>query len=88
MKGFVVSVIITKPSQLLKESVDPPTVDRLDSSAVVIRELKVFGFKPLVERGHDGGGIVGVLQTQSMTQLMHGYQENIITSREKKDRMV
>lgn len=59
-----------------------PTIDCLDSSTVVVRELKVFSVKPLVEGGHDGRGVVGVLQAQSMTQLMDGYQENIITFRE------
>lgn len=58
------------------------TIDCLDASTVVIWELKVFSVKPLVEWGHDGGGVIGVLQTQSMTQLMDGYQENIITFKE------
>lgn len=64
---------------------EQPTVDRLDASAVVIRELEVFRFKPLVEGGHDGRGVVGVLQTQSMTQLMDGHQENIVTFRKREN---
>ena len=57
------------------------TINRLDASAVVVGELKVFGFKPLVEGRHDGRRVVGVLQTQSVTQLMDGNQENIVTFR-------
>lgn len=60
-----------------------PTIDCLDASAVVVWELEVFCFKPLVEGGHDGGGVVGVLQTQSMTQLVHSHQEDIITFRQR-----
>ena len=63
---------------------DQPTVDGLDASAVVIGELEVFSIKPLVEGGHDGRGVVGVLQTQSVAQLMDGHQENIITFNERK----
>ena len=59
-----------------------PTINSLDASTVVIRELEVFGFKPLVEGGHDGRGVVRVLQAQSMTQFMDRYQENIVTFRE------
>lgn len=55
------------------------TVDSLDASAVVVWELEVFSVKPLVEGGHDGRGVVGVLQAQSVTQLMDGHQKNIIT---------
>lgn len=63
---------------------DQPTVDGLDASAVVVGELEVFSVKPLIEGGHDGRGAVGVLQTQSMTQLMDGYQENIISFNDRK----
>ena len=62
---------------------EQPTVDCLDASAVVVRELEVFGVKPLVEGRHDGRGVVGVLQTQSVTQLMDRHQEDIITFRER-----
>lgn len=55
------------------------TVDSLDASAVVVWQLEVFGVKPLVEGGHDGRGVVGVLQAQSVTQLMDGHQKNIVT---------
>lgn len=64
---------------------EQPTVDCLDASAVVIWELEIFRVKPLVEGGHDGRGVVGVLQTQSMTQLMDGHQENIITFRKREN---
>lgn len=58
---------------------EQPTVDCLDASAVVVWELEVFRVKPLVKGGHDGRGVIRVLQTQSMTQLMDSHQENIIT---------
>ena len=67
-----------------KRPTDQPTVDGLDASAVVVGQLEVFSVKPLIEGGHDGRGVVGVLQTQSVTQLMDGYQENIITFDERK----
>lgn len=60
---------------------DQPTIDCLDAPTVVVWELEVFGIKPLVEGGHDGRGVIGVLQTQSVTQLMDSHQENIIAFR-------
>ncbi|TNN71973.1 hypothetical protein EYF80_017761 [Liparis tanakae] len=54
------------------------TVDRLDASAVVVRDLEVFRLKPLVEGRHDGRGVVGVLQTQSVTQLVDRHQEHVV----------
>lgn len=42
---------------------EQPTVDCLDAPAVVVWELEVFSLEPLVEGSHDGGGVVGVLQT-------------------------
>lgn len=55
------------------------TVDRLDASAVIVWELEGFRVKPLVEGSHDGRGVVGVLQAQSVTELMDGHQKDIIT---------
>lgn len=74
---------MTSPQAIVRRAQEEPTVDRLDASAVVVGQLEVFGVKPLVEGGHDGRGVVGVLKTQSMTQLMDGYQENIITLRKR-----
>lgn len=61
---------------------EQPTIDCLDAPAVVVWELEVFGIKPLIKGGHDGRGVIGVLQTQSVTQLMDSHQENIIAFRE------
>lgn len=60
-----------------------PTINGLDASAVIVWKLEVFCIKPLVERSHDGRRVVRMFQTQSMTQLMDRYQENIISFREK-----
>lgn len=59
------------------------TINCLDSSAVIIGELEVLRVEPLIEGGHDGGGVVGVLQTQSVSKLVDGDQENIIAFKEK-----
>jgi len=80
MKGGCDLLINTFPSLGVKL----PTINSLDSHAVIIRKLEVFCFKPLVKGGHDGRRVVGVLQTQCVTQLMDCYQENVITFEEKK----
>lgn len=56
-----------------------PTIDGLDASPVIVWEVEVLCLKPLVEGGHDGRGVVGVLQTQSVAQLVDGHQEDVIT---------
>lgn len=81
MRNVTAKYLLTNKFPILLEQ---PTINGLDASTVVIRELKVFGFEPLVEGGHDGRGVVGVLKTQSMTQLVDGYQENVVTFRESK----
>lgn len=58
------------------------TVDLLNALQVVQRQFEVVRVHVLVERSHDGAGIVGVLQTQCMTQLVNGHQEQIVTWRE------
>lgn len=60
---------------------EQPTVDCLDASAVVVWQLEVFSIEPLVEGGHDGRRVIGMLQSQSVTQLVDGHQKNIITFR-------
>lgn len=55
------------------------TVDGLDASAVIVRELEGLRVKPLVEGSHDGRGVVRVLQAQSVTKLVHGHQKDIVT---------
>lgn len=57
----------------------PLTVDLLYALQVVQRQLEVVCVHVLIERSHDGTGIVGVLQTQRMTQLMDRHQEQIVT---------
>lgn len=36
----------------------------------------------LVEGCHDGAGVVGVLQSQRVAQLVHSHQEEVIPCRE------
>lgn len=55
------------------------TVDFLYALQVVQRQLEVVRVHVLVERRHDGAGIVGVLQTQGVAKLMDRHQEQIIT---------
>ncbi len=59
------------------------TVDFLYALQVVQRKFEVVCIHVLIERSHDGTGIVRVLQTQRMTQLMDRHQEQIITWRER-----
>ncbi|KAF3855622.1 hypothetical protein F7725_016345 [Dissostichus mawsoni] len=51
---------------------------------VVQRQFEVVRVHVLVERSHDGTGVVGVLQTQRMTQLVHRHQEQVITCRQRR----
>lgn len=55
------------------------TIDLLNPSPVVFRQLKVLSFHPLVKWSHDSHRIVGVFQTQSMTQLVNSDQKQVIT---------
>lgn len=57
------------------------TVNLLDPTEIILRKLKVVRVHPLVERGHDRQRIIGVFQSKGMSQLMYGYQEQIITWR-------
>lgn len=57
------------------------TVDLLDALQVVQRQLEVLRVHVLIEGSHDGAGIIGVLQTQSVTQLMDRHQEQVIPCR-------
>lgn len=59
------------------------TIDFLYALQVVQRQFEVVCVHVLVKRSHDGAGIVGVLQTQRVTQLMDRHQEQIITWRER-----
>lgn len=57
------------------------TVDLLDALQVVQRQLEVVRVHVLIERSHDGARIVGVLQTQRVTQLVDRHQEQVVTWR-------
>lgn len=57
------------------------TINLLYAPSVIIRQLKVVCLHPLVEWSHDGQRVVGVLQTQGMTQLMDCHQEEVIPCR-------
>lgn len=43
-----------------------------------MRQFEALRVHVLVKWGHYGSGVVGVLQTQSVAQLMDGHQEKII----------
>ena len=55
------------------------TINLLDAQQVVDGQLEVVGVHVLVERSHDGRGIVGVFEAQSVTELVDGHQEQIVT---------
>lgn len=55
------------------------TVNLLDAQQVVHGQFKVVGVHVLVERSHNGCGIVGVLKAQSMAELVDRHQEQIVT---------
>lgn len=55
------------------------TINLLNPTEIILGKFKVFRVHPLVERGHDSHGIIGVFQSKGMAQLMHRYQEEIIT---------
>lgn len=56
-----------------------PTIYFLDALQIVIRKLEVVRFHVLVKWRHDSGGVIGMLQPESMTQLVNSYQEQIIS---------
>lgn len=61
------------------------TVDLLDALQVVQRQLEVMCVHVLVERSHDGAGVVGVLQTQRVAQLVDRHQEQIVSCADRTD---
>lgn len=56
----------------------PHTVDLLDALEIILRQFEVVCLHVLVEGRHDGTGVVGVLQSQRMAQLVHSHQEEVI----------
>lgn len=57
------------------------TIDLLNAPPVVLRQLEVLRLHPLVKGSHDGQRVVGVLQTQSVAQFVHGHQEEVVAWR-------
>lgn len=55
------------------------TVYRLYACDVVFVQREVVSVGPRVEGGHDGTGVIGVLQAQSVAQLVDGNQEEVDT---------
>ena len=55
------------------------TINLLDALQVVHGQFEVVSVHVLVERSHDGRGIIGVLEAQSVTELVDRYQEQIVT---------
>ena len=54
------------------------TIDFLNSLEVILGQFEVVCFHVLVERSHDSTGIVGVFQTQRVSQLMDCNQKEIV----------
>lgn len=55
------------------------TVYRLYARDVVFVQREVVSVGPRVEGGHHGVGVIGVLQTQSVAQLVDRNQEEVDT---------
>lgn len=51
----------------------------LYASDVILMEREVLCVDPLVDRSHCGSGVIRMLQTQSVTELMNRNQEQIYT---------
>lgn len=56
----------------------PRTIDLLDALEIILRQFEVVCLHVLVEGRHDGAGVIGVLQSQRVAQLMHSHQEEVI----------
>lgn len=54
------------------------TIDFLNSLEVILGQFEVVCFHVLVERSHDSTGIIGMFQTQRMSQLVDRNQKEII----------
>jgi len=55
------------------------TIYVLYSSDVVVMQCEVLYVNPLVKRSHRSTGVIRVLQTQSMSELMNRNQEEVNT---------
>lgn len=63
------------------------TIYELYSSDVIIMQCEVVCVNPLVKRSHYGTGVIRVLQTQSMTELMDRNQEKVYTCKTGRDKV-
>lgn len=61
----------------------PHTIDLLDALEIVLGQLEVVRLHVLVEGCHDGAGVVGVLQSERVAQLMHSHQEEVVSCGEE-----
>lgn len=52
-----------------------PTIERLNAFDVICRQDKCVWVSVAVRRVHEGTGVTGVRQTQRVTKLMGGHQE-------------
>lgn len=50
----------------------------MDALEIVVRQFEALCVHVLVKGGHYCSGVVGVLQTQSVAQLMDSHQEQVI----------
>lgn len=57
------------------------TIYALHPLDVVLVQREVVRVHPPVQRRHDGAGVIRMLQTQSVTQLVDRHQEEIHTCR-------
>ncbi len=55
------------------------TINLLDAQQVVHWQFKVVSVHVLVERSHDGRGVVGVFEAKRVAELVDRYQEQIVT---------
>ncbi len=72
LTGLIVTLYIEmKPGGL--------TINLLDAQQVVHWQFKVVSVHVLVERSHDGRGVVGVFEAKRVAELVDRYQEQIVT---------
>jgi hypothetical protein len=64
----------------------PRTIDLLNALEIILGQLEVVRLHVLVEGGHDGTRVVGVLKSQCMAQLVYSHQEEVIPYGEEQKR--
>lgn len=80
LNGLTVTPYIKK-----KTEVDL-TINFLDAQQVVHGQFKVVSVHVLVERCHDGCGVIGVFKAQCVAKLVDCYQEQIVTLKQKEEK--